>query len=93
MKRIKLCLFYLLPLLVAGCVASSQHFVRPSSNLNGFRYVFISPITYEDGMIDKYGLGMRLADMFMKEGVQVLDEYEVKELPRKVTESIRLLLS
>jgi len=44
-------------------------------------------------MIDKYGLGMRLADMFMKEGVQVLDEYEVKELPRKVTESIRLLLS
>lgn len=84
MKRMRMSYALLLPFFIIGCVASSQHFVRPTSNLNGFRYVLISPITYEDGMIDKYALGMRLAEMFMREGVQVLDEYEVKELPGKV---------
>jgi len=82
MKSIKISSILILPLLMIGCVASSRHLIQSSYNLNGFRYVLIAPITYEDGFTDKYGLGMRLAELFAKEGVQVLSEYELDGLPK-----------
>lgn len=65
-----------------GCVApKTTHFIQPGYNLNGFRYVYISPPIYQDGTIDKHDLAQRLSKLFAQEGVQVLSKYDLESLP------------
>jgi S1-C subfamily serine protease len=68
-----------LVIFIVGC-GSSTHFIQPSINIEGFRYVYIAPMKYQDGMEDKYGLGSKLASMFINKGLQLMNDYDLKGL-------------
>jgi S1-C subfamily serine protease len=40
--------------------------------LDGYKYVYIAPLKYEDGTIDKFGLMVQVANRFEKMGLQVI---------------------
>lgn len=73
-------LFFIL--LICGCVSSTQIRILPGINLNGFGYVYISPLTYPDGSVDRYGIRTKVASMFSNEGLRVLSEDEVKNFDK-----------
>lgn len=66
--------------LLVGCVSSSKHLIQSGSNLNGYRYVYINPLTYQSGGEDMYGIGSKFANLFTQEGLQVLAENQVRSL-------------
>jgi serine protease Do len=66
-----------------GCVHSAQFHITPNFNLNGFRYVYIAPIIYQDGSQDRYGLWNKTSSFFLGKGFEVINDDQTKKLSEK----------
>lgn len=76
--------FALLLLIISGCVAS-HYIIKPTSNLNAYKYVAINPL--KD---DPYATQMELTSLFSNIGFIVLDKYTLKTLPDKERNKVLL---
>lgn len=74
--------FIFLIFFICGCVSTTQTRILPGVSLNGFGYVYISPIVYPDGSVDRYGIKTKVASMFSNEGLRILSEDGVKNFDR-----------
>lgn len=41
--------------------------------LNGYKYVYLAPLTYQDGSIDKWGIRNQVKEKIIRSGLQVLE--------------------
>jgi S1-C subfamily serine protease len=60
------------------------------SSLNGYKYVFVPPIKYNDGRFDIWGISSRLREYFSKKGFIVLSEQSTQ--PEELLDDPCLLL-
>lgn len=86
-KKIGLCFIFTLSFIflcfLSGCVSNTQTNILPGINLDGFAYVTIAPIVYSDGVADKYGLEVKLAAMFIDEGLRYISDIQAETFPIK----------
>ena len=77
-----------------SCIHSAQTRITPGINLNGFRYVYVSPLSYADGSVDKYGIRAKVVTMFRDEGFIFLYENQISNLkPEELGQALYCTIS
>lgn len=73
MKRVKIFLAFIL-------LAFNHTYGQSINNLNGYKYFYVPPISYEDGATDKFGIRAEVLKKFNALGLKVLDDLSSPEI-------------